>query len=413
MAISRTAATSVSGWFIFRYTAAMAGLFAALITPVVIGLSLKLLEIDADNATTNLSIIAGIGAFLAMIANPFFGRLSDRTISRFGMRRPWLIVGMLTGVLGLGIIGVATTVPMVLIGWCLTQVALNGTLAALSAVIADQVPARQRGTVSGFLGISQGVGVLIGVGLAQALGADLFWIFVAPALIGLALVLIFAFTLRDRILPRSARPTYNFTAFIKSFWTNPFRHPDFGWAWVSRFSILLALSFVTTYQTFYLLRHIGIPESDVATYVFLGSLTSITVLIVGSIIGGLLSDKFHRRKLFVWTSAVVCLIALYLLATGSSVAIFLLGAGIVGLAQGAYMAVDLALVTEVLPSKKDTAKDLGVINIANALPQSVAPAIAPFFLAINGPDNFTSLFLAAAAFAGIAAFAIFPIRKVR
>jgi len=198
-----------------------------------------------------------------------------------------------------------------------------------------------------------------------------------------------------------------------SFWANPFTLPDFGWAWISRFSILLALSFLTTYQTFYLIRHLGISEKDVTTYVFLGTITTIGILIVGSIVGGLLSDKFHRRKRFVWLSALLCGVWLYLLATGDSIGMYLLAAGTMGLAQGAYMAVDLALVTEVLPSKKDTAKDLGVINIANALPQSVAPAIAPFFLAIGGPDNFTSLFLAAGIFAALAAVAIFPIRGVR
>jgi len=404
---------NVKGWFIFRYTAAMAGLFAALLTPVILGLSLKLLDIDPQNATTNLSIVAGVGAFLAMVANPFFGRLSDRTISKMGMRRPWLIFGSLFGLAGLAIIAIGNSVPMVLAGWCLAQIAFNATLAALYAVVADQVPQKQRGTVSGFLGIAQGVGVLVGVGMSQLFGGDLFWIFMAPGFLGLFLIFLFAFTIHDRVLSAKNRPPYNFVEFLRSFWTNPFKHPDFGWAWISRFSILLALSFMTTYQTFYLIKHVGIAQSDVNQFIFLGTLTSVGILIFGSVLGGFLSDKLHRRKMFVWLSALVAVLALYLLATGHSVGIFLLAAAVIGLAQGAYMAVDLALVTEVLPSKKDTAKDLGVINIANALPQSVAPAIAPIFLAINGPDNFTSLFLTAAVFAGLAAIAIFPIRRVR
>jgi len=405
--------TPVKKSFIFRYTAATAGLYAALLTPVIVGLSLKLISIDAENATTNLALVAGVGAFLAVIANPLFGRLSDRTTSRLGMRRPWLLGGSVTGVLGLLVIALSNTVPGILIGWCIAQVAFNATLAALTAVIADQVPSKQRGTVSGFVGIAQGVGILAGVAIAQIFTGQLFWIFFAPGLVGLLAVFIFAFTLRDRRLPKGHQPPYDFKAFIMSFWTNPFTHPDFGWAWISRFSILLALSFLTTYQTFYLIRHLGISEKDVTTYVFLGTITTIGILIVGSIVGGLLSDKFHRRKRFVWLSALLCGVGLYLLATGDSIGMYLLAAGTMGLEQGAYMAVDLALVTEVLPSKKDTAKDLGVINIANALPQSVAPAIAPFFLAIGGPDNFTSLFLAAGIFAALAAVAIFPIRGVR
>lgn len=399
--------------FIFRYTMATAGLYAALLTPVIVGLSLKLINIDPDHATGNLSLVAGIGALLAVIANPIFGRLSDRTTSRFGMRRPWLIGGSLVGLVGLIIIAGADTVPAVLIGWSLAQVAFNATLAALLAVLADQVPSRQRGTVSGFIGISQGIGILLGVAIAQIFNQNLFLTFAVPGVIGFILMLIFALTLHDKTLSKKNQPAYNVKAFFLSFWTNPIKHPDFGWAWISRFAILLSLSFLTTYQTFYLIKHLGISEKDVTTYVLLGTLTTIAVLTFGSIVGGLLSDKFKRRKVFVWISAAICGVALYLLATGSTVGIFLLAAGIMGLAQGAYMAVDLALVTEVLPNKKDTAKDLGVINIANALPQSVAPAIAPIFLAINGPDNFTSLFLAAGAFAIVAAIAIFPIRSVR
>jgi MFS family permease len=129
-------------------------------------------------------LVAGVGAFLAVIANPLFGRLSDRTTSRLGMRRPWLLGGSVTGVLGLLVIALSNTVPGILIGWCIAQVAFNATLAALTAVIADQVPSKQRGTVSGFVGIAQGVDILAGVAIAQIFTGQLFWIFFAPGLVG-------------------------------------------------------------------------------------------------------------------------------------------------------------------------------------------------------------------------------------
>ena len=40
------------------------------------------------------------------------------------------------------------------------------------------------------------------------------------------------------------------------------------------------------------------------------------------------------------------------------------------------MAVDLALVADVLPDSASVAKDLGVMNIAGALPFSIGPALA-------------------------------------
>ena len=73
-----------------------------------------------------------------------------------------------------------------------------------------------------------------------------------------------------------------------------------------------------------------------------------------------------------------------------------------------------ALAAAVLPEGgKEAAKDLGVLNIANALPQSIAPAIAPIFLAIGGGGNYTALFIAAAVFALFGALSIQPVKGVR
>jgi hypothetical protein len=78
-----------------------------------------------------------------------------------------------------------------------------------------------------------------------------------------------------------------------------------------------------------------------------------------------------------------------------------------------YFAVDLALVTEVLPDReRDAAKDLGILNITNALPQSVAPALAPMILAASGGD-YAALFFAAGAIALAGSIAILPLKLVR
>jgi hypothetical protein len=78
-----------------------------------------------------------------------------------------------------------------------------------------------------------------------------------------------------------------------------------------------------------------------------------------------------------------------------------------------YFGVDLALLTEVLPDReRDAAKDLGILNITNALPQSVAPALAPVILAASGGD-YGVLFLAAGCIALAGSIAILPLKRVR
>ena len=91
---------------------------------------------------------------------------------------------------------------------------------------------------------------------------------------------------------------------------------------------------------------------------------------------------------------------------------FLVGMAISGLGFGVYAAVDLALVVDVLPDKRSAAKDLGVFNIAGALPFSIAPAIAPAILAI-GHGSYGVLYAVAGLCAILGAFAILPVRRVR
>jgi MFS family permease len=105
---------------------------------------------------------------------------------------------------------------------------------------------------------------------------------------------------------------------------------------------------------------------------------------------------------------------LFVVAVASHFSGFLVGMAISGLGFGVYAAVDLALVVDVLRDRRDVAKDLGVFNIAGALPFSIAPAIAPAILAIDrGVGSYGVLYMVAGLCAIIGAFAILPVRRVR
>ncbi|MER6988575.1 MFS transporter [Saccharopolyspora hirsuta] len=77
--------------FVLRLGLANLGLYSALLTPVVVTMALRVAEVAPQHKESTLGLVLGVGAVLAMIANPLFGRLSDRTRSRFGRRRPWLV----------------------------------------------------------------------------------------------------------------------------------------------------------------------------------------------------------------------------------------------------------------------------------------------------------------------------------
>ncbi|WP_030267653.1 MFS transporter [Streptomyces violens] len=400
--------------FIALYTLAYLGIWLAITAPIVVTLPLKINSlVGADNGPKALSLVAGVGAVLAMIGNPVFDRLSDRTVSGMGMRRPWMLAGLVGGAAGLLLVSAAPGIPLVIVGWAIAQLSLNALLAANVAVLADQIPTHQRGTVSGILGICLPIAMVIGAYVVQAVsGLGQTAMFLFPVAIAAVPVILFVLVLKDRRLAPADRPQWSSRDLVSSLYVNPRKAPDFSWAWLSRFLFVMGQSFLLTYQAFYLLNKIGISEDDLPHQVFVATLVSSAVWVLASLVGGRLSDVMRRRKPFVLVSAAIYAIGLFLVALSTGMPMFLVAMAVSGVGIGIYFAIDLALVTDVLPDPDNAAKDLGVFNIASALPQSIAPAIAPAILTLGGGD-YTILFYVAAAFSVLGALAILKVRKVR
>jgi MFS family permease len=402
------------GWgFISLYTLAYLSTSLVFIAPLLVTLALKVNSlVGIERAPNSLALVAGTGALLAMFGNPFFGKLSDRTWSMLGMRRPWMVIGLAGGSLGILIVALAPNIPVVLAGWCIAQLFFNALLAAQVAVLPDQVPTAQRGLVAGVLGICVPIASVSGTFLVKLFSGNRLAMFLAPCAIGGFFILLFAATLKDRRLAKADRPTWSLREFASTFYVNPWNNPDFAWAFASRFMFLLAYAFLTTYQAYYLLEKLGSAEADVPQQIFLGTLVQSVLVVGASLVGGKLSDRTGRRKIFVLTASIVYGLALFMVAIAGNFNGFLVAMAISGLGFGLYVAVDLALVVDVLPDKDNAAKDLGVFNMAGALPFSIAPAIAPAILAIGG-GSYGVLYAVAGICAIIGAAAILPVRRVR
>jgi MFS family permease len=328
------------------------------------------------------------------------------------MRRPWMVTGLVGGSLGILLVAVAPNIFVVLIGWCIAQLFFNALLAAMVAVLPDQVPTAQRGLVSGVLGVCLPIASVTGTYLVQLFTGNQFAMFLAPCGIGGLFIMFFAVTLKDRRLAETNKPPWSLREFAGTFYLNPRKNPDFSWAFTSRFMFVLAYAFLVTYQAYYLLDKIGSAEVDVPHQIFLGTLVQAVLIVVASLIGGRLYDRTGRRKIFILIAAVVYGVAMFVMAIASNFNGYLVGMAIGGLGFGMYLAVDLALVVDVLPDRDSAAKDLGVFNIAGALPSSVAPAIAPAILAI-GNGSYGLLYAVAGVCAIGGAFAILPVKRVR
>jgi MFS family permease len=293
------------GWaFVALYTLSYLGTCLLFIAPLAVTLALKVNDlVGQDAAPGRLALVVGTGSVVSLFGNPLFGRLSDRTSSRWGMRRPWMIGGLLGGTVGVLVVATAPNVPVVVLGWCIAQLFFNAVLAVHVAVLPDQVPSEQRGRVSGVLGVCLPVASVGATFVVKVFSGHQMAMFMLPCAIGGVLIVAFAATLKDRHLPGDVTARWTLREVIGTFVVSPRRHPDFAWAFLSRFLLVMAYAFLTTYQVYFLLQRLHRDEADIPDLVFLGTLAQSSAVVVASLVGGRLSDRAGRRKVFVLAAA--------------------------------------------------------------------------------------------------------------
>jgi MFS family permease len=384
------AGPGVSRAFIVRLVLAYLGLYSAVLATALVTLALRIGQVDPQHKVASLALAEALGALVALFSNPLAGRLSDRTTSRWGRRRPWLIAGVLGGAAGLAVVALVPSVAAITAGWCLAQMCFNATIAALAATVPEQVPPGQRGMVSGLVGFSQRLAVPAGMGAAAVFSAGAVG-FLVPAAAAICCVSLFALPLRDT----RAGPREPFSAreFFGSFWTNPRTHPDFGWVWLTRFLTYFAFVAPAPYLAYYLGSRAHVADSSLAVTVALLTTINYTMSAMTAAVCGWLSDRLGRRKIFVTAAGLFLAGGLAVLAVSRTLPPVYFAQALLGMGSGFYFAVDMALAVGVLPSSRDVGKDLGVINSADVLPQSIGPALAPLLLAIGSGQNYTALYL--------------------
>ena len=394
--------------FVLSITLANIGILMVLITPLN-----NLLPRYADAITGGdgkeaaLAWVSGIGAVAAMVFNPLSGAFSDRTSARLGRRRPWIIAGSLTAAALMVVMSYQDSIVGLALMWFAVLAAANVAFSAMTAYIPDQVPVSQRGLVSGFVGLAQVLGVVIGVALVSFVVPDLqqgTWLVAGVMLVLLIPMVVFV---PDARLPREAVAPFHWGRFWSGFWVSPKRHPDFAWAWITRFLVWLGTALATIYLLFYLKDYLEYPQPEQGQTTLIGLYGLGTI--VTAVIGGRMSDRSGKRKIYVIVASIVMGLSVLILAFVPVFAAACVGAFLLGTGYGVYLAVDQALITQVLPTAEDRARDLGVINIANTAPQILAPVLAAPLVTLLG---YPALYLATAVVMVLAGILVRFIRGV-
>lgn len=129
-------------------TVAFVGVWLAMLPYPMVILPMLAERISPTDKAAVLARALGIGSFIGLIAQPIFGVLSDHTRSRWGMRKPWILGGMLGGLGAMAVMATARTPAQLALGWGLMALTFNSTLSGLNAVLPDQVRSEKLGVYS-------------------------------------------------------------------------------------------------------------------------------------------------------------------------------------------------------------------------------------------------------------------------
>jgi MFS family permease len=358
----------------------------------------------AVSAQALANIVASVVTIVVCV---LAGELSDRTLHRRGRRQIWVIIGAL--VLGGALIaqGIAHTVFLVVAFWSIAQVGISAMTAALTAAVPDDVPVRQRARVSSWFGVAQSAGPLVGVMLVTTILLGVPIGYTALGLLAVLLALPFALRTRGVRLTAAQRRPLELRAVVVGI-VQPLKHADFSWAWSGRFFIQLSNALGQLYLYQFLKDRVRF-DPDLGTLVL--TLLYTVAVVAACLPSGWLSDRTGRRKRMVMISSVLQGVAGLIFAFVPTMPGAVVGAIVLGLGYGAYISVDQALITQVLPNPADRGKDLGVINIANMLPYVLGAALGG--VVINQLGGYVTLYVLVAVTGLIAALTVWPIKSVK
>lgn len=372
-------------------------------------------DLDESRKVANLAIVTTLAFVATIFAQPVAGALSDATRSRFGRRTPWMVGGaLLAGGFLLGM-PMAQSVWVVALIWLMVQVGVNALQASATALVPERFPPARRGGVSAMIGVGITIGNAVGAvvaGSTATLGAVPY---VVLAVLVVGIVAVFVLVNRDESSLDAPRDPFSWSGFVRGFWVDPRQHPDFAWAFASRFLMVIGFYGAQTYGLYILRDYVGLGDAESNTF----AATMGIVLLVGVLLSaagsGWLSDRVGRRKPFIVWSSVVMSVALAIPLLVPTQAGMLAYAFLLGLGFGVYISIDLALMTEVLPTRLATGssagRDLAILGLATTVPQAMSPSIAAGLVTLTG--GYPVVFVAGIVFVMLGALAVRPIRSVR
>ncbi|MFE3058001.1 MFS transporter [Nocardia sp. NPDC059236] len=374
--------------------------------------ALQIQTLDPDHKLEQLALVNTVVAIVTIGVQPVVGALSDRTRTRRGARAPWLLIGALIGAPALVVTGMAQSVPWLLASAVLVHVGFHTLAGPLSAIQPDRVPIQRRGRFSSLFGLGTIAGGILVPVIGSRFATSIPLGYTVTAVLLLAITI--AFILRNPEGDNRAAVSVSGSAtrcLLRGLWINPLRHPDFCWVFAGRLLLFGGYAMIHTFQLYLLQDYIGLTRDQATNLTPKIAMVSAPGFVLAVALSGLISDRIGRRKPVVLAGGLVVAAAAVIPAVTATTAGIVASFAVLSIGFGIFISVDQALATQVLPDQQSgAAQGLGLLNIAAALPNAIAPALAA--AVVSGFGGYAALYVTVAVIGVAGACAVLPV-KVR
>ena len=373
----------------------------------------RLDDLSRDTQGTLLAVIMLAGAVAPIIIQPTVGVISDYTATRWGRRKPYIVVGSLLDVVFLAGIALNNDFVSMVAFYFLLQVSSNFAQGPFQGYVPDLVPAKQVGTASGLMGLMLTLGTIVGVGIATVVG-DLVLATLALGFVEVVTMIILVTTVDEG--SAAPRRTRSWKAIALSAWSRDIlQQRDVLWLLLVRLLFLGAYN-ATLIAVGYFRRSHGLDDADADGTVFLATAIVGVSTALAAIPGGRLSDRFGRRPV-IWAAAAIAAVGLLGVAVAPSPELAVAAWVPFGIGMGIFLSADWALMADVIP-KETAGRYMGILNAGTAMAGPVFIIVAGPVQdlvagAVSDPAGPRAAMAVAAGFIGLAALALVRVNPER
>ena len=329
-----------------------------------------------------LGVLTFFGLIMALVIQPISGALSDHWASRWGRRRPLIVIGTALDFVFLALLGWAGGLWMLFVGYLGLQISSNVAHGPVQGLLPDRVPPEQLGSASGIKNMmdmgglvvsSLIVGRMVPPDVRQPVGAML------------VVALLLAISAAITVGGAKEEPTqggYN-TRDRRDIW-QVFRvdwhtHSGYGWLIASRFFYLFGIYGIQVFAQYFVRDRMNVPNPVQATGDLMAAI--VIALMVFAVGAGWLCDQWGRKRVQALAGAFGAVGALLLLAAQTPTQLLIYGS-VLGAGIGIFLSANWALANDLAPAA-EAGKFLGLTNLATAGAGAVGRLEGPLIDLLN------------------------------